>query len=781
MEKGATFMRNIEYLFVLFFFLFSINLISQYRIVEEIKQIQELPSVVKDKLHDGLLIKEVIERNKEFLKGNLNLEDLKITVALYFEDFPKQEELQLLEQLNVNIYPSTWIPPLSNHPYGFMLADIYTNKFIEVLNIVAIKRIANTNEEYYPTDNRAAIKIRSDLVWLQGYTGTGVKVAVLDSGLDGFYEGTDLPNGYERRDYSNFPSSIDNNVENTVSGHGTHVAGSVLGRGLLSNNHNSSNGNTPFKGSAPNANLCFLKIGNDINASASANAMIAAIQSAVDTFNSKIISMSYGGWDAYHDGSSSIEQTIDWAFNRGVISFISAGNEGAARRHYSGTVNGLSYSAYIPITVTSSIKPVFNLVWFDGTERRNLTLKYYNSSFNEITQIQLYTTTESLRGTESQYSEALNNFSPGTYYLRVYNPSSTNTFFHLYGYYTTSVLFDASVADPNYTTNNPSNADYAISVGAYVSRFTWWNYLNNGPFSFTGQNGEDQIANFSSRGPRVDGINKPDIVAPGTAIISLRDTDVLTSPNNFWIDNDGINGGSVNYYVMQGTSMSCPITSGAAALYLNKYPSATPTEIKNALLNNTSKSLTESYPNPKWGYGKLDIFAAMNSVPVVDGHLNDPVYENLASFTSGRNGFGNDNDLKSLKYYTDGTSIYIGITGEITSTDNIVVFFNFSGYAGRGGNTLQNSGSDAGVFKHFSGAKMDFDVDFALAFNEGNSSTNFFIDACRYDLTTPVISSGYLGNVANQLGSSANFNLGSIFGGTGNMTVAYNKGFATDS
>ena len=534
---------------------------SQYRLVTETNQIESLPYETKYKIYDGLLIKEVIQRNRDFIEGKTKSENLKLTVALYFSSYPKDDEIEQLKSLEVKLYTTTWTPPLPNHPLGFMLADIYTNKFIELLFVDAVKRVANTNEQFYPNNNRAASKIRANLIWSQGYTGSGVKVAVLDSGLDSFYEGSDLPSGYDRRDYSYYPTSIDNNVENTVSGHGTHVTGSVLGRGNLSSSHSSSNGNAPFKGVAPNANLCFLKIGNDATASASANAMIAAIAAAVDTFNCKIISMSYGGWDAYHDGSQPVEQKLDWAFNQGVISFVSAGNSADSRRHYSGTVNAGSHSVFIPINITATIKPVFNLVWYDGSERRNLTLKYYDASYNEITAITTYTTTESSRGTESQYTQAINDFSSGTYYLRVYNPSSTTTFFHIYEYYNTVVKFNASVADPNYTTNHPSNADNAISVGAYVSRYEWWDYLNNGPYSFTGQNPENEIANFSSRGPRVDGINKPDIVAPGSALISLRDTDVLTSPNALWIDNDGINGGDANYYVMQGTSMSCPITA----------------------------------------------------------------------------------------------------------------------------------------------------------------------------------------------------------------------------
>jgi hypothetical protein len=94
-------------------------------------------------------------------------------------------------------------------------------------------------------------------------------------------------------------------------------------------------------------------------------------------------------------------------------------------------------------------------------------------------------------------------------------------------------------------------------------------------------------------------------------MISIRDRDVLFTPNNFWVDNDGVVGGDANYYVMQGTSMASPIAAGAVALLLQKYPGATPLQIYNAIQDNSfTDSFTGSVPNNTWGYGKLDINAA---------------------------------------------------------------------------------------------------------------------------------------------------------------------------
>jgi subtilisin family serine protease len=81
-----------------------------------------------------------------------------------------------------------------------------------------------------------------------------------------------------------------------------------------------------------------------------------------------------------------------------------------------------------------------------------------------------------------------------------------------------------------------------------------------------------QIAGFSSRGPVLaDGsdILKPDITAPGVAIIA-----------------DGANaeGEAPTFQFLSGTSMATPHISGIAALYLGKYPNASPAEIKSAMM-----------------------------------------------------------------------------------------------------------------------------------------------------------------------------------------------------
>ncbi len=120
-----------------------------------------------------------------------------------------------------------------------------------MLSLPFVIRVDTAERECYPLNNNGYKAIRADNVWTQGWTGSGVKVAILDSGLDTDPVNFDLPVSFQKKDYSAY-SSLDDDVENTVTGHSTHVVGSVLGRGTLSSG-NTGNGWGAYKGMAPNA------------------------------------------------------------------------------------------------------------------------------------------------------------------------------------------------------------------------------------------------------------------------------------------------------------------------------------------------------------------------------------------------------------------------------------------------------------------------------------------------------------------------------------------------
>ncbi len=245
------------------------------------------------KVLSGLLYRRVQEKTSALPGYGRIAMKPKITTILYFASYPTAKQFAELEVQGVSLFKDTWTPPLERHPFGFFIAEVPIASIPAVLRLNYLEKMDEAESLSFPLNNQAAKTIKADSIWNRGWTGSGVKVAILDSGLDTSKADTDIPVSYEKRDYSNYPTSIDSFVANTVTGHGTHVTGSVLGRGTLSAT-NTANGGGAYRGMAYNADLVFLKIGSDANASASDAVEIAAMHAAVDTFHANIVSMSYG-------------------------------------------------------------------------------------------------------------------------------------------------------------------------------------------------------------------------------------------------------------------------------------------------------------------------------------------------------------------------------------------------------------------------------------------------------------------------------------------------------
>lgn len=110
-----------------------------------------------------------------------------------------------------------------------------------------------------------------------------------------------------------------------------------------------------------------------------------------------------------------------------------------------------------------------------------------------------------------------------------------------------------------------------------------------------------RASNYSGRGPTLACIRKPDIVAPGSNIVSCNG---LRSVSNDILFSKRAEKELNQYTSKSGTSMATPIVSGSIALLLSRYPELTNKDVKLKL---RSSGTDLGYPSNKQGWGLLNI------------------------------------------------------------------------------------------------------------------------------------------------------------------------------
>lgn len=144
------------------------------------------------------------------------------------------------------------------------------------------------------------------------------------------------------------------------------------------------------------------------------------------------------------------------------------------------------------------------------------------------------------------------------------------------------------------TISKPADDPLVITVGAVDDRGTY-------------AVSDDVSPKFSGRGPTAHGLAKPDLSAPGGRVISLR------SPGSY-IEQQAPGGGIDGTYRRgSGTSMAAALVSGAAALFLQANPAATPDRVKFAMTSTAQRAAARD--PAAVGAGVLDIYSAARSAP----------------------------------------------------------------------------------------------------------------------------------------------------------------------
>lgn len=176
--------------------------------------------------------------------------------------------------------------------------------------------------------DRSVAQIGAPTAWKAGYTGKGVKIAVLDTGVDGTH--VDLKGKIVAA--KNFTKSPD--LKDRI-GHGTHVASTAAGSGAKSGGK--------FKGVAPDAKLLAGKVLGD-DGFGDDSGILAGMEWAVAQ-GADVVNLSLGGMDTPE--VDALEAAVNkLSATKGVLFAIAAGNEGSG----AGTV-GSPGSAEAALTV----------------------------------------------------------------------------------------------------------------------------------------------------------------------------------------------------------------------------------------------------------------------------------------------------------------------------------------------------------------------------------------------------------------------------------------------
>jgi subtilisin family serine protease len=545
---------------------------------------------------------------------------------------------------------------------GFVTAQVTAGQILALAHLDGVRYI-DEGSLNYPANDVSVPETGGSLV--QGgflnntpYTGAGAIVLVYDTGIDWKHRDFRSPTDSTKSRILSIwdqtltaisgessPSGLAYGVEYTqaqinaelgasppgfvrekdINGHGTHVAGTATGNGLAQFGK--------FSGMAPGADIIIVK-GGDGNFSESKmiDGLTYAQNRATALGKPIVVNWSIGGQVGPHDGTRAYETSVNsFVANPGRVVVIAAGNDGATPIHIGGNAGATTTITFTVPAYTQSAGTGTNQFVFDMWLNSNTNVSVSAMSPDGYTASAPY----ALTGTSGDGNNTADGLftvyndpsftsdgawnvqlwvrddgvhfpKSGTWTLTVTNPGSAVRYD---GWLAQKTVGNGTVGlnggDVNETLSMPGTASGAITTAAYVTKWSWPVYANV-QYVYNGTDRTSNIATFSAIGPTRDGRQKPDLAAPGMGITSslssFEDTTGLAS----------IIYPGQKHFVDQGTSMATPHITGASALILGAFPTATAASIKSLFTGGAIvDAFTGSVPNFTWGYGKLDALQSM--------------------------------------------------------------------------------------------------------------------------------------------------------------------------
>jgi subtilisin family serine protease len=518
------------------------------------------------------------------------------------------------------------------HTLNGVSMDLPANKVKALLQSKAVKTVwsNDTVQVERPVEQLASEKPTEvkrvtfpgvDQLHEEGFTGKGVKIGVIDTGID--YNHPDLKGaykgGYDFVDNDNDPMETTYNdwkksgyaEINPLTGatyytqHGTHVAGIIAGQGENKTDY-------AVTGVAPDADIYAYRVLGEYG-SGTTEAILAAIDKAVAD-GMDVINLSLGR--SYNDPLYVTSMALNNAVLAGVTSVVSSGNSGD--RMYT---LGSPGAAALAITVGAS----------DSSEKIAMskgTLEGVSADLKLLG-----------KGLDNKVEELKGQSLPIVYVgigaASNYNDKDVNGKVVLLDRGNTTL--DAKIKEAKKRGAKVVLMANSVAGEGYIPSYLGESYSFIPTFSLSYEQGTalkqkvtetatfsfdeieqvmtegNKLAAFSSRGPaRTTYDIKPEVTAPGVSVFS-------TVPS-YMHGADQIGNYQYAYERLSGTSMASPNVAGVAALLLQANPDLTPEQVKQVLMN-TADPLNGEYSVYEVGAGVVDPNEAVHSqtrIEVVD-------------------------------------------------------------------------------------------------------------------------------------------------------------------
>jgi minor extracellular serine protease Vpr len=526
------------------------------------------------------------------------------------------------------------LPKLQNVPG---VRAIYPNNKVEA---IPIEKAINSK----PYMAESAPMIGANQYWDLGYEGEGMKIGVIDTGID--YNHPDLKDaykgGYDFVDNDHDPYEGNETIQ---SDHGTHVSGIIAGRGKAELGG--------VRGIAPKSDLHVYRV---LGENGGEDAwVIAGIEQAVKD-GMDVINLSLGSPENNPDAPTA--RAVNNAMLAGVVTVVANGNYGSAGY---GTVTSPATAA-LAISVGASFPPYdsyshkgfasatgdkeYSLNWMLDWRPDERDIDFINADY-ELVYVG-FGRPEDFEGKDVTgktvlvkqggigYTE-LNNFAEqlGAKAVIFFNEDTFNE--HI------NFPFPRSGNLPMFDMRGDDGRELVRAIASGEGH----------TFRFTGMAKEtypgDDIVDFSSKGPVVQSFDiKPDIVAPGANIYS-------TVP--------GFGGDYAKAYQrLSGTSMAAPHIAGLSALILEAKPSFSVFDVKTVLMN-TAKKLTpllreKRYNVLEMGAGRVQALDTLNTPVLAQVHEN-------AQYS--KDPLGN-RTIETVEHWTGALNFGLLLEGQVTKT-----------------------------------------------------------------------------------------------------------------